>query len=818
MNGHSDWLLITTASGCARNYLSPSQLHPARASLPSPGLVALTVVGKLSSFHVIRLYYRSRLTCLQDLEVAAAIRKSDGLTRSVTAVSPNTWQQSAENTEVKQPGTPGTSALHSSKFDGVTHQPIGNLPHHAIANKIQGPNQSRGGIVVRLVASTWENEVLLPARPPPDFHTWESCRTIPLVGGEMSADDIMPSEDILLLRQLLRLFLVKYTTALDVVVLDSVTPQSIQESEVKTVTYSANANRMSSQACVMSEPCAPILDLQLCLPTNSSPYPVRCKNRHTISRLSNLGRHSFASVIASFVRWSLYRLTLTTDYKCRWGVPHRLSVSQWQKSIEHIKNGVDPSVQGQEARAQYGRQLHARLAPHRSSAHGVQCFRRDAVLCKLDLAGETGDPRKNPLTSGIVRLDPHPRKSGETRPGIGSEQSIRSATVAPCEIEVPLSHLAVFYALQLKKNLPLCLACFFRAVDCSPFVITYLCLCSTATEYISVKRRNCVALGTDLASDWLLNATKGKLVLAQCCTHTRCTQQEPVTRVEPRETECIAVTHERAARQPLHTRCDVNCNTAQNTACLATVHHSPLVLCPYRIAGNIGNLAWLVWWKLGTQRQLFRFCIVVYTPFTVTCNFPVALLKFYFQNMPPPLAEWLACSPPAKAIRVQSPGWSLRIFACGNRAGRCCWSAGFLGNLPFPPPFSFRRCSILTSITLIGSQDLDVKSPCDVTLRSGTGTVGRASPRRPPRFRESPAAPLQDVIGDGKGGGYWPVTPRPPPGSGPRLMKQAHCPTSTHRASLYMQTSPPAPPPLNPLSSFARANCPCQDDAVTTCY
>ncbi|KAJ8867518.1 hypothetical protein PR048_031320 [Dryococelus australis] len=28
-----------------------------------------------------------------------------------------------------------------------------------------------------------------------------------------------------------------------------------------------------------------------------------------------------------------------------------------------------------------------------------------------------------------------------------------------------------------------------------------------------------------------------------------------------------------------------------------------------------------------------------------------------------------------------------RIFACGDHAGRCLWWAGFLGDLPFPPPF-----------------------------------------------------------------------------------------------------------------------------------
>ncbi|KAJ8869232.1 hypothetical protein PR048_030804 [Dryococelus australis] len=49
----------------------------------------------------------------------------------------------------------------------------------------------------------------------------------------------------------------------------------------------------------------------------------------------------------------------------------------------------------------------------------------------------------------------------------------------------------------------------------------------------------------------------------------------------------------------------------------------------------------------------------------------------------------LACSPPTKAIRVQSPAGSLHIFACGNRTGRCRWSAGFLGDLLFPLPFHF---------------------------------------------------------------------------------------------------------------------------------
>ncbi|KAJ8881112.1 hypothetical protein PR048_017585 [Dryococelus australis] len=50
------------------------------------------------------------------------------------------------------------------------------------------------------------------------------------------------------------------------------------------------------------------------------------------------------------------------------------------------------------------------------------------------------------------------------------------------------------------------------------------------------------------------------------------------------------------------------------------------------------------------------------------------------------VAEQFACPPPTKAIRAQSPAGSLRIFACGNRAGRCRWLVGLLGDLPIPPP------------------------------------------------------------------------------------------------------------------------------------
>ncbi|KAJ8865872.1 hypothetical protein PR048_033395 [Dryococelus australis] len=48
------------------------------------------------------------------------------------------------------------------------------------------------------------------------------------------------------------------------------------------------------------------------------------------------------------------------------------------------------------------------------------------------------------------------------------------------------------------------------------------------------------------------------------------------------------------------------------------------------------------------------------------------------------VAERLPRLPATETIRARSPAGSLRIFACGNRAGRYRWSAGFLGDLPLP--------------------------------------------------------------------------------------------------------------------------------------
>ncbi|KAJ8881621.1 hypothetical protein PR048_018107 [Dryococelus australis] len=72
-------------------------------------------------------------------------------------------------------------------------------------------------------------------------------------------------------------------------------------------------------------------------------------------------------------------------------------------------------------------------------------------------------------------------------------------------------------------------------------------------------------------------------------------------------------------------------------------------------------------------------------------------------------AERLACSPPTMANRVQYQAWLLADF----RKWDSCRTMPMVGGYPrrstVPSALSFRRCSILSSITLIGYQDLVVK-------------------------------------------------------------------------------------------------------------
>ncbi|KAJ8865768.1 hypothetical protein PR048_033290 [Dryococelus australis] len=73
------------------------------------------------------------------------------------------------------------------------------------------------------------------------------------------------------------------------------------------------------------------------------------------------------------------------------------------------------------------------------------------------------------------------------------------------------------------------------------------------------------------------------------------------------------------------------------------------------------------------------------------------------------VAERLACSLPTKANPVQSPAGSLPDFRMWGSCQTMPLVGGFSRGTPVSPTLSFRRCSILTSITLIGSEDHAVR-------------------------------------------------------------------------------------------------------------
>ncbi|KAJ8867883.1 hypothetical protein PR048_031688 [Dryococelus australis] len=74
------------------------------------------------------------------------------------------------------------------------------------------------------------------------------------------------------------------------------------------------------------------------------------------------------------------------------------------------------------------------------------------------------------------------------------------------------------------------------------------------------------------------------------------------------------------------------------------------------------------------------------------------------------VAERLACSPPTRANRAQSPAGSHPGFRMWESCRTMPLLGGFSWGSPVSPSLSFRSCSILTSITIVGSQDLAVKS------------------------------------------------------------------------------------------------------------
>ncbi|KAJ8881639.1 hypothetical protein PR048_018125 [Dryococelus australis] len=107
----------------------------------------------------------------------------------------------------------------------------------------------------------------------------------------------------------------------------------------------------------------------------------------------------------------------------------------------------------------------------------------------------------------------------------------------------------------------------------------------------------------------------------------------------------------------------------------------------------------------------------------------------------------LACSPPTKANRVQSTAGS-PDFCKWESCRTMLLVGGFSRRYPVHPAPSFRRCSIFTSITLVGSEDLSVKScPNLFTFKSQQTRKILVRIRSVKASRQTPASRYQlDVL------------------------------------------------------------------------
>ncbi|KAJ8876822.1 hypothetical protein PR048_021269 [Dryococelus australis] len=208
--------------------------------------------------------------------------------------------------------------------------------------------------------------------------------------------------------------------------------------------------------------------------------------------------------------------------------------------------------------------------------------------------------------------------------------------------------------------------------------------------------------------------------------HSRCAQQEPITTVQPRETEWFPTTHKRAARDPLHTSCGVSyravfswlkCNskqrdTAQSQRQLTlqqfTTRHCEVIIDAVICTGKRH------WRIIGKESAMaFVWDPSQHSPGAISENHgkPKSGWPDRQSNPDPPECESTVSllashqgDPGSISGRV-TPGFSHVGIVPDDAVARRVFSGSPVSSAP-----SFRRCSVLISLTLIGSQDLDVIS------------------------------------------------------------------------------------------------------------
>ncbi|KAJ8897440.1 hypothetical protein PR048_002786 [Dryococelus australis] len=216
----------------------------------------------------------------------------------------------------------------------------------------------------------------------------------------------------------------------------------------------------------------------------------------------------------------------------------------------------------------------------------------------------------------------------------------------------------------------------------------------TPTTYLPLRRRSVwLKWRTEFKFHWSIKKNlsvacgevlQWKLALVHCCTFSVHAAGAIVTTMQPRETECIPTTHKRAERDPLHASCGVSCNflaaNEQRAACS------------------------MIWTSTTPQIGLAtRKTLSVFGTDALMCQMSIVRLRHVHDHG----HMVRVYSPPIKANWIRFTAESLSVFARGNRTGRCRWPAGFLEDVPFPPPLHSGAAQSSTHFALICSGDPD---------------------------------------------------------------------------------------------------------------
>ncbi|KAJ8878866.1 hypothetical protein PR048_019455 [Dryococelus australis] len=316
-------------------------------------------------------------------------------------------------------------------------------------------------------------------------------------------------------------------------------------------------------------------------------------------------------------------------------------------------------------------------------------------------AGETGDPRENPPTNGIARHDSHMRKSGVTGPGIKPRspcwEASRLTTVRPpprrTGLNPPPGHrgsprVGIVPDDAVGRRV-------FSGISRFPLLfipaLLHISIALIGFQDLDAKSRpNLFTLHSMLVLD-----SPG---LTVTCDSPQRSQEWRLSR-SVSDPETIASPHDTSAWEGGREDTRRPCTISHHTVNLIASHQGD----PDSIPGRV--IPGFRMWESCRTMQLVGGFSPVYSALSFRrCSILISLTIIASQDLDAvSLLASHQCDPGS------IPGWVTPDF----RKWELCRTMRLVGRSrrsPVSPGLSFRRCSILTSITLIGSQDPAVKS------------------------------------------------------------------------------------------------------------